>query len=179
MKKLNVILPFALILCFLVGCRDEEAMAELVAMKAQAEIEEQNKEIIRRWIEEVNKENFEQLFNELWAEDCKQYMDTNPEPIDNKRFKQMIEQYYLNFPASTHELHNLIAKEDKVIAMFTARTTHDVDSYGVPATGKEIEWRAVAIFRISDGKIKTRWEVADILSMYEQLGMELKPKEKK
>lgn len=62
--------------------------------------------------------------------------------------------------------------------MFTARTTHSVDSFGVPATGKELAWRAIAIFQISDGKIQTRWEVADILSMYEQLGFELKLKER-
>ena len=177
MKKLIYILPLALILCIMVGCRDKEAMAELETMKAQAAVEEQNKEIIRRWIEEVSKENFEQLFNELWAGDCLQYMNSNPEPIDNKQYKQMIEHYYSNFPGSTHAIHNIIAKEDKVIAMFTARTTHDMESYGVPATGKELAWRAIAIFQISDGKIQTRWEVADILTMYEQLGMELKPKE--
>ena len=177
MKKLYMILPLALILCFMVGCQDKEAMAELEEFRAQKAVEEQNKEIIRRWIEEVNKENFEQLFNELWAEDCLQYMNSNPEPVDNKQFKQMIENYYSNFPASTHEVHNIIAKDDKVIAMFTARTIHDMDSYGVPATGKELAWRAIAIFQISDGKIQTRWEVADILSMYRQLGMELKPKE--
>jgi murein DD-endopeptidase MepM/ murein hydrolase activator NlpD len=57
MKSFRMILLLALILCFMVSCQDKEAMAELEAMKAQAEIEEQNKEIIRRWIEEVNKEN--------------------------------------------------------------------------------------------------------------------------
>jgi len=46
MKKLCMILPLALILCFMVGCQDKEAMSELEAMKAQAEIEEQNKEVI-------------------------------------------------------------------------------------------------------------------------------------
>jgi hypothetical protein len=42
MKKLCMVLPLALILCFMVGCQDKEAMAELEAFKAQAEVEEQN-----------------------------------------------------------------------------------------------------------------------------------------
>jgi len=52
MKKLFLILPLALILCFMVGCQDKEAMAELEAMKAQAKVEEQNKELIRNLYEE-------------------------------------------------------------------------------------------------------------------------------
>jgi len=43
MKNLYMILPTALILCFMVGCQDKEAMAELEKFKAQVEVEEQNK----------------------------------------------------------------------------------------------------------------------------------------
>jgi hypothetical protein len=39
MKKLLLILPLALILCFMVGCQDKAAMAELEATKAQVEVE--------------------------------------------------------------------------------------------------------------------------------------------
>ena len=173
MIKLLMIIPLVLILFFMISCQDKETMTALEEFKTQAEVEKQNKEIIRRWITEVNKDNFEQLFSELWAEDCKQYMNSNPEPIDSEQYKQMIEHFYSNFPITTHEIHDIIAKGDMVVARFTARTTHDVESYSVPATGRELEWRAISIFQISDDKIKTRWEVADILSMYEQLGMEL------
>ena len=51
MKKLQIILPLALIICFMVGCQDREAMAELEAMKAQAEVEEQNKALATRYNE--------------------------------------------------------------------------------------------------------------------------------
>ena len=49
MKKLLMISPLVLTLCFMVGCQDKEAMAELEAMKAQAEVEEQNKEVVKRY----------------------------------------------------------------------------------------------------------------------------------
>ena len=57
MKKLYIILPLALILCFMVGCQDKEAMAELKEMKAQAEVEEQNKELVKREWEALSKED--------------------------------------------------------------------------------------------------------------------------
>jgi predicted ester cyclase len=37
----------------------------------------------------------------------------------------------------------------------------------------------IFVNRIENGKIVETWEVADLLSLYEQLGMELKPKEEK
>ena len=43
MKKLLMILPLAMILCFMVSCQDKESMAELEEFRAQAEVEEKNK----------------------------------------------------------------------------------------------------------------------------------------
>ncbi|TET68415.1 MAG: hypothetical protein E3J56_11430, partial [Candidatus Aminicenantes bacterium] len=51
MKKLCMILPLALVLCFMVGCQDKEAMAELEKFKAQAKIEEQNMDVVKRYWE--------------------------------------------------------------------------------------------------------------------------------
>jgi steroid delta-isomerase-like uncharacterized protein len=177
MRRFLTILLLACLLLLSSGCLDNETISRLEAVKFQAETEKQNKEIVRRWLTEVDQENFEQLFNELWAKDCIQYMNSNSKPFDHDQFEQMIKHFYSEFPEITHEIHELIAKEDKVIVLFTARTIHNVESFGVPATGRELEWRAIAIFQILDGKIQRRWEVADLLSMYEQLGMELRMKE--
>ena len=66
MKKRCMILPVALILCFMVGCQDKEAMAELEEFKAQAAVEEQNKALVKRSIEAWEKGDFE-AFMELLA----------------------------------------------------------------------------------------------------------------
>jgi len=66
MKKLFMILPLALILCVMVGCQDKAAMAELEAFKAQAAVEEQNKEIVKRYYELMDQRNPE--FLELLSE---------------------------------------------------------------------------------------------------------------
>jgi hypothetical protein len=49
MKKLHLILPLILILCFMAGCLDKEAIAEHEEFRAQKEIEEQNKAIVKRY----------------------------------------------------------------------------------------------------------------------------------
>jgi len=161
MKKPIVLL---MIVVFFMSCQDKQAL------------EEQNKAIVLKWLNEVNRENFEQLFDELWTKDCKQYMNSDPIPIEYGQFKQIINKLYSDFPVITHDVHDIFAKGDKVTVIFSAHVKHDRESFGIPATGRNLEWRAIAVFQISGGKIKTRWEVADMLSMYKQLGMELRMK---
>lgn len=139
----------------------------------QQTLEAENKAIVLRWLNEVDKDNFEMLFDELWTRDCKQYMNSSPEPIEYAQFKAMVKALYLEFPVITHEVHQVYASGNMVTARFSAFATHVRDSFGVPATGKHLEWTAIAVFEIEGGKIKTRWEVADMLGLYQQLGMEL------
>ena len=61
MKKLCIILALALFLCFMVGCQDKAAMAELDAMKAQAEVEEQNKTLFKQYYDAWLKGDIEAL----------------------------------------------------------------------------------------------------------------------
>ena len=137
------------------------------------EQEELNKSIVNKWLTEVNKENFEELLEELWTDNCKHYFNSSPEAVEFNDFKQMLHHIYTEYPVIHHEVHDIIASDDKVVAKFSAKVLHDTIMFGVPASGKEIEWNAIAIFQLSNGKIQTRWELTDLLGMYEQLGMEL------
>ncbi|MGD8536612.1 MAG: nuclear transport factor 2 family protein, partial [Candidatus Aminicenantes bacterium] len=76
MKKLLMILPLAMILCFIVGCQDKAAMAELEEFKAQAVVEEQNKEVVLKWVEEQDKGNID-VFLDLFAPDFLYYEPSN------------------------------------------------------------------------------------------------------
>ncbi len=84
MKKLYMILPLALILCFMVGYQDKAAMEELEAMKAQAEVEEQNKALIRECFEDWNKGSSE-VFMEKTSPDYAYYTPSgNPNPLSRE-----------------------------------------------------------------------------------------------
>jgi steroid delta-isomerase-like uncharacterized protein len=177
MKKLCMILPFALILCFMVGCQDKEAMAELEAMKAQAEVEEQNKELIRNYLKEMDNKNFD-IFNEVYAPDAKTYLPSNSsEPMSVKQSIPILEFLYAAFPDFSQSIEESIAVGDKVIVRLIDRGTHQGEFDGIPGTGNKIEVGVIAIFKIKDGNIVEVREEIDFLSLYQQLGMELKPKE--
>ena len=85
-----MILPLALILCFMVGCQDKDAMAELEEFKAQAELEEQNKALIRNGIEEMSKKNFG-ILREIYAPNAKIFLPSNSaEPISIEQSIQLL-----------------------------------------------------------------------------------------
>jgi steroid delta-isomerase-like uncharacterized protein len=177
MKKLSIILPLALILCFTVGCQDKEAMAELAKFRAQAALEAKNIELIKRFAEGFNKRNVE-IFKELCASEFEYYSPSNnPKP---KSLDKTIEGFQMEFkglPDYKCKTHELIAKGDKVIARFTCTGTHEGEYWGIPASGNKIEYDGIDVFRIKEGKIVEMREELDSLGLMQQLGMELKPKE--
>jgi steroid delta-isomerase-like uncharacterized protein len=177
MKKLYTILAIALILCFMVGCQDKEAMTELETMKVQAAVEEENKEVVKRHIEELNKGNIE-IFKELFAPECEFYYPSNrPKPISIEQNIAGIKMGIRAFPDFNQRIEELFAVGDRVIVRLTATGTHEGDFPGIPATGKKIEYSAIIIIRIENGIIVEEKIEADILGFYQKLGMELKLKE--
>jgi steroid delta-isomerase-like uncharacterized protein len=176
MKKLCMILPLAMILCFMVGCQDKEALAELEEFKAQAAVEEQNKELVRQMYEAIDEQDFE-TFSGLSAPDGVCHIPGVPEAVPLEAATQVIKSYYDAFPDSTHDIKAVIAEGDMVAVIFTQVSTHTGDYEGIPPTGKKISVECQHMFRLANGKIAEAWMVEDNLGMMMQLGMELKPKE--
>ena len=143
----------------------------------QADMEQKNLEIVRRWIEEVNVNNFEVLYEELFAKEFRHYVPSNSEPKSYEEYKEIGQHIYPAFHDLSHTIEDLIAKDNKVIARMTAKAIHGGDFYGIPATGNKLEWSAIAIFELSNGKIIARWEEVNVFDLFQQMGMELQMKE--
>jgi len=160
----------------MVGCQDKAAMAELEEFKAQAEVEEQNKEVVKRYWEGKWNERRPETLDELQTQDVV-YHGTSMEMNGIEEYKQV----YSSFLSAFHDTHvtfeDLIAESDKVMSRITIRGTHKGELEGIPPTGKTFTSSFFTVFRLVDGKIVEEWEVFDELGMMMQLGMELKPKE--
>ena len=177
MKKFLTIIPLVILLCFSISCQNQEATAELEALKAQMEIEEQNKELMRKSFEEWNKGSSE-FFMEATTPDYVIYSPSgNPNPASREEAVENVKMFWKGFPDISFNIEELIAVGDKIIVRFIARGTHEGEFMGIPATGKKIEVSAIIISRIEDGKFVEEWEEMDTLGLMMQLGMEFKPKE--
>jgi len=162
----------------MVGCQDKEAMAELEAMKAQAEVEEQNEELIRKTFEAWGKGDFVTM-KELLAPDYAFYYPSgSTKPWSQEETIEFGKMLRKAFPDISFSMEELIAVGDRVIFRFIQRGTHEEEYMGIPATGNKIESSGILIARIENGKVVEQREEFDQLGLMQQLGMELKPKEK-
>ncbi len=178
MKKLYLILSLALILCFMVGCQDKAAMAELDEFKAQAAIEEQNKELIRDFLRELDSGNWD-IVHEIFADDCKFYSPSDSAPSSKNEQFATLDEILAAFPKWEHDIKDLFAKDDKVVVWNIDITAHEGEFQGIPASGNKIQYGAIAIYRIQNEKIVEFVQEYNTLGMMTQLGFELKPKEEK
>jgi steroid delta-isomerase-like uncharacterized protein len=177
MKKLYMILPLAIILCFMVGCQDKAAMAELEGFRAQAEVEEQNKEIVIRFYEELDNGNIENVV-EFFAPNFLWYEPSNsPTPLSKEEAHEHLKMFYEVFPKWQRKIEEIITEGNKVITRTIDSTTHEREFRGIPATGNKVEFGVIVIYSIDNGKIVEMREELDELGAMMQLGMELKPKE--
>ena len=68
-------------------------------------------------------------------------------------------------------IEDLIAKDDRVWAVWTMRGTHTGQLFGIPATGRPIEVLETGIWRLEDGLVAEAWFFGDELRLLRQLGV--------
>jgi len=158
------------------NCQDREAVAELEAMKAQAEVEEHNKAILRRAHSEVWSMGDLEVVEELYAPDYVAHWTNGPDTHGLQEFKKVVMEARTAFPDYTETIEQIVAEGNLVVTRFTCNGTLTGTLEGIPATGNRVSREEIAVHRIVDGRIVEQWTVADSLVLMQQLGMELKPK---
>jgi predicted ester cyclase len=175
MKTYLCAVPVVVLLCLSFACRDKAAMAELEKYRAQAKVEEQNKQIERRYAEEEDKGNILEMIDEIVAPDVVYHYPNNNDERGLETIKQNEPSFKKAFPDMKHTIEAQIAEGDLVATRFKLRGTHRGEWMGIAPTGKELNFTLIEICRFSDGKIVEAWIELDWLGIMQQLGMELKP----
>ena len=117
---------------------------------------QENKELVRRYNEEIwNRHNLEK-FDEFVGGDV---------PLEH------VQQFLAAFPDARITIEDLIAEGDKVVARLYATATNTGSFAGQPPSGKKVEIRSIRIYRIADNKIVETWAMQDRLGLMEQLGL--------
>jgi len=132
---------------------------------------EQNKAIVRRFYEEIDKGNMG-ILDELVAEN---YIDHSPPPFPGlPPGREGVKQAFRIFQHATpgyHRIEDQIAESDKVVTRLTSIGKHEGDLPGAPRTGNELKMTSITIHRIAGGKLVEKWSAKDELGLLQQLGM--------
>jgi steroid delta-isomerase-like uncharacterized protein len=130
---------------------------------------EENKAIFRRYVEEVPNQGNLEVADEIFGRYLAHQSDgatLERGPEDVKRFT---EEYRSAFPDWRISIDEQIAEGDKVVNRVTLRGTHQRQFRDMAPTGKEVEVKAVTIFRFSpEGKVVETWDYFDQLRLMRQ-----------
>ena len=85
--------------------------------------------------------------------------------------RKLYETFYQAIPDAQAEVLEVVAESDKVVIVDRFGGTHRGEFFGRPGTGERIEWMAIHIYTIRDGKILEDAVMTDALAIVQQLGL--------
>ncbi len=130
---------------------------------------EENRALVRRFVEEFWNEGNMSAADELMAVDAAIHMPTG-EVVKLDGLKRFAGTFRGSFPDWHSTVEELIAEGDRVAELWTGRGTHRGELQGIPPTGKRVEVPGSVFYRIVDGKIVEFRGQLDMLGLMQQLG---------
>lgn len=139
---------------------------------------EENKAVVRRFVDEVQSKHRMDLVNELFSPEFVDH--AVPQGMAPQRGTDHFKAFYGGmlraFPDVRFTIVEQVAEGDKVATIKTARATHRGEFMGVGPTGNEVELPVVDVFRVAEGKLVEHWGAWDNLSLLQQIGATSTPR---
>ena len=135
---------------------------------------EENKQLVRRWFEEVWNKGRAELIEEMFDENgiAHGLSDDPAKPIKGpKGYTPFYKVFREAFPNVRIVIEDMVAEGDKVTARCSVRGKHEGDFRGIAATQSPINFTGMTIVRIADGKIVEAWNNFDFPTMNRQIGL--------
>jgi steroid delta-isomerase-like uncharacterized protein len=118
---------------------------------------EANKALIRRVFEEIIPAGDEAAMRDVMAPD---FLDHDPlpgQPAGAAGGEYVVSTMHTAHPDLRFAIEDLVAEADRVVIRWTMRATNTGPMLGRPPSGQPVEFAAIVIFRIANGKIAERW----------------------
>lgn len=71
------------------------------------------------------------------------------------------------------KMNVLFHTEDRIVTHVTLYGKHTGDFMGIPATGADVSWTTIEVYKVENNKLKSRIAVDDLTTLFAQLGMVL------
>lgn len=139
-------------------------------------ITETNKQLYRRFMDEVVTKGNMKVADEILAPQVREYERLPPGiPPTAAGIKRLFTTLRGAFPDLEATVEDQIAEHDKVVARVTLRGTHKGEFLGIAPTNRTVAYEAIDISRFADGRLVEHWGIPDYLSLLQQLGVSSLP----
>ena len=139
---------------------------------------EENKTLVRRYIEIVWNGRNTAALDELLASNYKRYVSATATPLTREDQRERITAFHAGFPDLHFMIEDLFAENDRVTFRVTFRGTHQGRLpfwQGITATGKQVTVTVLDVVRVEEGKFVEQWGGPDALDLLLQLGVTISP----
>ena len=143
-------------------------MSQTATHQASATLE-QNKVLVRRFIDEVFLKGDFGAVDELLADDFVPHT-WGKVGGGKAELKAAIERVSAGLSDPSMTIDDMIAEDDRVVVRLTSHATQTGEFMGMPPSGKSYTIDEIHIFRLRDGKVTEHWHQADFMGMMRQLG---------
>jgi steroid delta-isomerase-like uncharacterized protein len=129
---------------------------------------ESNKELGKRWFEEVWNKRRRDAIGEMMAPDA--VIQESGEAVKGPEgFYPFFDRMQAAFSDIHVTVHDAIAEQDTVCLRWSCTMKHTGDGLGIPSTGKSIQITGISIMRIAAGKLVAGWQNWDMLGLMQQI----------
>lgn len=160
-----------LILMTTISCEDKQAIEELSKFKQAESLKADNIELAIKFYQYLDELNLDSL-GVMLDPKLKIFYESG-DPVTWNDMAPFIKSFYSSFPDYKHEIEDILAIDDKVVARLAYSGTHTNNYMGIKPTGLKFRYKGIQIFQFTNNKLINFWVVEDELGMMTQLGMEL------
>ena len=135
---------------------------------------------IRHFFDEYNRKNVS-VIDELgnwYAPNVVLHQADGTEVKGLDAYKQWQRAVFTAFPDIYLTIEDMVLEEDKVALRYTWTGTFKGKMGDIAPTGKKVTQTVFGIGRYEGGKVAEMWEMANMLSMYQQMGVSPTPETK-
>lgn len=132
---------------------------------------EQNKAIVRRYLDEVFTKGNLALMDEIGSSNFVSHDPAAGGEIHGlESVRQFVEAMHMFFPDIVFTIEDMLAEGNLVAARWTMRSQHEGEGLGLPATNLPVTVCGASFLRLVDGKIEEEWISLDTLRLANDLG---------
>lgn len=133
------------------------------------------REIGRRWFEEVWNKGRREAISEMLAPDGVIH-DGGLDAVGPEGFYPFFDRINATFSEMQVTVCHTLAEGDQICVRWLCTGKHTGSGLGIPATGKTTRITGISIFRVADGKAIEAWQNWDMLGLMEQIrGVDREP----
>jgi predicted ester cyclase len=168
---------FCVFLIVMNSCQDKQTKDDLAKFKQAETLKATNIELAKKFYKFLDVVQLDSL-RVLFASDAKIYYESG-DPISFSDIEPLIKMFYTSFPDYNHVFEDIIANDDRVVFRISYSGTFINKFMEMNPNGTKFRYKGIQIFQFANNKITNFWAVEDELGMMTQLGMELKPNDRK